>query len=148
MCVCVCVCVCVCRKESVCILESGAVPVAPSVLEADVVADLTGGAGAGLGQVEPPVGADADLVDALPAPGGRGAGRGLPLGQPHQPDPPGVQGNLRRSRRERVRGRHAGGMWQLSWSFCFDGVFLRLFYGSSKPSREIPGSVERPAGGT
>lgn len=68
--------------------------VAPSVLEADVVADLTGGVGAGLGQEEPPVGADADLVDALPGPRGRGARRGLPLGQPHQPDPPGVQGDL------------------------------------------------------
>lgn len=46
------------------------VHVAASVLEADVVADLAGGAGSGLGQEEPPVGADADLVDAGPAPGG------------------------------------------------------------------------------
>lgn len=42
----------------------------PSVLEADVVADLTGGPGAGLGQEKPPVGADADLEHALPGPGG------------------------------------------------------------------------------
>lgn len=75
----------------------------PSVLEADVVADLAGGPGSGLGEEKPPVGADANLVHALPGPGGRGAGGGLPLGQPHQADPPGIQGNLGRSGRERVR---------------------------------------------
>lgn len=54
-----------------------------SVLEADVVADLAGGSGASLGQEKPPVGAYANLVDSLPGPGGRGAGGGLSLRQPH-----------------------------------------------------------------
>ena len=66
-----------------------------SVLEADAVADLAGGPGAGLGQEQPPVGTDAHLVDGLPCPGGRGAGGGLPLRQPHQADPASVQRNLR-----------------------------------------------------
>lgn len=41
-----------------------------SVLEADVAADLAGGSGAGLGQEEPPIGADANLVDSLSGPRG------------------------------------------------------------------------------
>lgn len=65
-----------------------------SVLEADIVADLAGGSGAGQGQEKPPVGAKANLVDSLPVPGGRGAGGGLPLGQPHQANPPSVQRDL------------------------------------------------------
>lgn len=60
------------------------------VLEADAVADLAGGAGASLGQEEPPVGANANLIDSLPGPGGRGAGGGLPLWQPQQADVVGV----------------------------------------------------------
>lgn len=40
------------------------------VLEADIVADLAGGSGAGLGQEKPPVGANANLVDRLPGPRG------------------------------------------------------------------------------
>lgn len=73
------------------------------VLEADIVADLAGGSGAGLGQEEPPVGANANLVDSLPGPGGRGAGGGLPLGQPHQTDPPSVQRDLGERERKLVR---------------------------------------------
>lgn len=66
-----------------------------SVLEADIVADLAGGSGAGLGQEEPPVGTDANLVDRLPGSRGRGAGGGgLPLRQPHQANPPSVQRDL------------------------------------------------------
>lgn len=61
-----------------------------SVLEADVVADLAGGAGASLGQEKPPVGANANLIDSLPGPRGRGAGGGLPLWQPHQADVPSI----------------------------------------------------------
>ncbi|TNN64621.1 hypothetical protein EYF80_025130 [Liparis tanakae] len=45
-----------------------------SVLEADIVADLAGGSSAGLGQEEPPVGTNANLVDSLPVARGRGAG--------------------------------------------------------------------------
>ncbi len=66
-----------------------------SVLEADVVADLAGGSGAGLRQEKPPVGTNADLVDRLPGPGGRGAGGGLSFRQPHQANPPSVQRDLR-----------------------------------------------------
>lgn len=66
-----------------------------SVLEADIVADLAGGPGAGLGQEKPPVGANANLVDSLPGPRGRGAGGGLPLRQPHQANPPSIQRDLR-----------------------------------------------------
>lgn len=71
-----------------------------SVLEADIVADLAGGSGAGLGQEEPPVGANANLVDSLPGPGGRGAGGGLPLGQPHQANPPSIQRDLERKEKK------------------------------------------------
>lgn len=39
-----------------------------AVLEADVVVDLAGGSGTGLGQKKPPVGANANLVDSLPGP--------------------------------------------------------------------------------
>lgn len=76
----------------------GRVVSASRVLEADAVADLAGGSGSGLGEEEPPVGTNADLVDGLPGPGGRGAGGGLPLGQPHQTDPPGVQRDLEREK--------------------------------------------------
>lgn len=72
-----------------------------SVLEADTVLDLAGGSGAGLGQEKPPVGANANLVDSLPVPRGRGAGGGLPLGQPHQANPPSIQRDLRRGREHR-----------------------------------------------
>lgn len=65
-----------------------------SVLEADVVADLAGGSGAGLGQEKPPVGANANLVDSLPGPGGRRAGGGLSLGKTHQANPPSIQRDL------------------------------------------------------
>lgn len=64
------------------------------VLEADAVADLAGGSGSGLGQEQPPVGAHANFVDNLPGPGGRGAGGGFPLRQPHQTNPPSVQRDL------------------------------------------------------
>lgn len=83
------------------------------VLEADIVADLAGGSGAGLGQEEPPVGANANLVDSLPGPGGRGAGGGLPLGQPHQTDPPSVQRDLGQRERKWVR------LGKLVTSQCF-----------------------------
>lgn len=63
-------------------------------LEADVVADLAGGASAGLRQEQPTVGADANLVDGLAGPRGRGAAGGLPLGQPHQANPASVQRDL------------------------------------------------------
>lgn len=115
---------------------------APSVLEADVVADLAGGSGSGLGQEEPPVGADADLVDALPGPGRGGGGRGLALGQPHQPDPAGVQGNLGRGRRQRRRVRKPVRPEPVETS---QQIRFGDFYGSSKPSWKIPGSVERTA---
>lgn len=69
-----------------------------SVLEADIVADLAGGSGARLGQEKPPVRANANLVDSLPVPRGRGAGGGLPLRQPHQANPPSIQRDLRRER--------------------------------------------------
>lgn len=108
----------------------GCVHVAPSVLEADVVADLAGGSGSSLGQEEPPVGADADLVDALPGPGGGGGGggRGLALGQPHQPDPAGVQGNLGRGRRQRRRVRKPVRPEPVETSQRIRfGDFLRLF---------------------
>lgn len=80
-----------------------------SVLEADIVADLAGGSSAGLGQKKPPVGANANLVDSLPGPRGRGAGGGLPLRQPHQANPPGIQRDLRKRERKWVRpGRKRG----------------------------------------
>lgn len=63
-------------------------------LEADVVADLAGGARAGLRQEQPTVGANANLVDGLAGPGGRGAAGGLPFGQPHQANPASVQRDL------------------------------------------------------
>lgn len=68
------------------------------VLEADAVVNLAGGSGAGLGQEKPPIGANANLVDSLPGPGGRGAGGGLPLRQPHQANPPSIQSDLRGER--------------------------------------------------
>lgn len=74
------------------------------VLEADVVADLAGGPGAGLGQEQSAVQANANLVDSLSVPGGRGAGGGLPLRQPHQTDPTSVQGDLARKERRRSEG--------------------------------------------
>lgn len=80
-----------------------------SVLEADVVADLAGGARAGLRQEEPAVGAHANLVDGLPGPGGRGAAGGLPLGQPHQADPASVQRDLQR--KGGVEGQETGQEW-------------------------------------
>lgn len=74
-----------------------------SVLEADILADLAGGSGAGLGQEKPPVGANANLVDSLPSPRGRGAGGGLPLRQPHQANPSGIQRDLGWKERKLVR---------------------------------------------
>ena len=70
MCVCVCVCV--------------------SVLEADVVADLAGGAYPGLREEQFAVGTHTHLEHGLPAP----RGGGLALGQAQQADPLGVQGDL------------------------------------------------------
>ncbi len=74
-----------------------------SVLEADIVADRAGGSSAGLRQEKSSVGANANLVDSLPGPRGRGAGRGLPLWQPQHSDPPSVQGDLMKRERKLVR---------------------------------------------
>lgn len=74
-----------------------------SVLEADVVADLAGGSGAGLGQEKPPIGANAHLVDSLPGSGGGGgAGGGLSLRQSHQANPAGIQRDLVGREQERL----------------------------------------------
>ena len=80
-------------------------------LEADARADVAGGAGAGLGQEEASVGADADLVHRLPGArgGGRGRGRGLPVQQTEQADPRGVQRDLtQRAEHRKVRGERRG----------------------------------------
>lgn len=73
------------------------------VLEADTVADLAGGSGSGLGEEKPPVGTNANLVDSLPGPRGRGTGGGFPLGESHQTNPPSIQRDLRRTERTVVR---------------------------------------------
>lgn len=84
------------RRPTACVYILRVCVSSAAVLEADVVADLAGGARAGLRQEEPAVGAHANLVDGLPGPGGRGAAGGLPLGQPHQADPASVQRDLQR----------------------------------------------------
>lgn len=91
------------RGPTVCVYILRVCVSSAAVLEADVVADLAGGARAGLRQEEPAVGAHANLVDGLPGPGGRGAAGGLPLGQPHQADPASVQRDLQRKGEGRDR---------------------------------------------
>lgn len=65
-----------------------------AALEANVVADLAGGASAGLRQEQPAVGTHANLVDGLAGAGGRRAAGGLSLRQPHQANPESVQRDL------------------------------------------------------
>lgn len=97
------------RGPTVCVYILRVCVSSAAVLEANVVADLAGGAGAGLRQEEPAVGAHANLVDGLPGPGGRGAGGGLPLGQPHQADPASVQRDLQR--KGEGEGQETGQEW-------------------------------------
>lgn len=72
------------------------------VLEADTVVDLAGGSGASQGQEKSPVRTNANFIDSLPGPRGRGAG-GFPFWQPHQTDPLSIQSDLEWMERKLVR---------------------------------------------
>lgn len=103
-------------------------------LEANIVADLAGGASTSLRQKQPAVGTYANLVDGLAGAGRWGAAGGLPLGQPHQANSAGIQRDLYGAK---GRGR-AGEVRNQDWVWKEDDGqtvdwFQKMSYSSERP---------------